>query len=302
MKYLILILMTMQVANAQITQAELDFNSHFFTAMKSLYPSHKSVGHEKYISFCDPSAKITDEHGKVIPARCGFSRVGCSLENCNDYTVDHSWYSFKKYAPAVFDEDGNEVTAAEEVPEFYETVMMFGKPLKSVIQAKVDSILLVIKEKLDWKNRVLFIKDARVLLIRCGNNEVNGQAVLNRIHKNKTPANLDLLDCIEAEKIKLDSENAIAKAKSDKIKTGKQIRDVCQSAIDLIVGWNISNGLDEAQINSMQATFNKTEKALRDSRPGKAKKFALLINPDGIIVTEQMKLEVIELLDTLLIQ
>lgn len=302
MKYLILILATMQIANAQMTTAEIDFQNHFFAAMKELFPSHKSVGHEKYVSFCDPSATITNEQGQVIPATCGFSRVGCSLENCNDYTVDASWYSFKKYSPAVFDVDGNEVTPAESIPEFYETIMMFNKPLRSVVQVKVDSILLVIKEKKDWSNRVLKIKDVRVLLIRCGNNEVNGQSVLIRIHKNKTPADLDLLDCIEAEKINFSNENAAKKAKSDKIKTGKAIRDVCQSAIDLIIGWNVLNNLSEAQINSMQITFSETEKALKDSRPALAKKFALLINPDGVIVTEQMKLEVIEILDTILVQ
>ena len=290
MKYLLIILLTINFASAQMTQSEIDFQNNFSKAIKVLAPSVKLVSHKKYISFCDPLAVVVDENGNEIAARCGFVRTGCFLENCNDYELDHEWYSFKKYSEL------------DTVPEFYETIMMFNKPTKLAIQVEVDKILAERQAKLDWKNRVLFIKDARVLLKRCGNNEINGQSVLNRIHLNKLPQDLILLACIETEKEKLDSELAVIKSKEDKIKIGMAIRKACDSAINLIIGYNIHNNLSKIQIDSMQVTFAPTEKALRSFRPLEAKTQIQTITPDGIVVTQKMKDEVLDIINKLLAQ
>jgi len=299
MKFLFLILILITNVEAATEQ---EFSRFFHKAIKVLVPTIKQVSHKKYISACDPTAKVTDENGDVITARCGFARVGCSLVNCNSYEVDYAWYSNKKYAPAVYDANGVEITPAEVVPEYYETIMMFSKPSKAVIMTEVDSILAAKQAKLDWRNRVLFIQDARVLLKRCGNNEVNAQSVLNEIHKRKNAADMVLLGCIESEKVILDAEKTASNAMAVKIQTGKAVRNACQAALDLIAGYNVANNLTQLQLDTMQATFDQAEKALRSSRPMKAKTLIEAIAPDEVAITTAMKLEVLAILDSILAQ
>jgi len=268
---------------------EENFANNFNAALKSLLPGIKSVPFNKYISHCDMTAKITDQNGNVINSSCGFSRVGCATD-CNDYEVDHLWYSVKQY-----DLD-------EELPEVYERIMLFEKPSKALIQIEIDKIMAVAQAKMDWRNRVLFIKDISVLLKRCGNDEINGQSVLNRIYNDKSDSNLALLNCIETEETKFKSETSLKLIKENKIQTGIAIRNVCQTALDLIAGYNVANSLSEAQVDSMQSTFAEIEKSLKSSRPKKAKVLIQAVSVDGTIITEQMKLEVIAILDTILVQ
>jgi hypothetical protein len=85
-------------------------------------------------------------------------------------------------------------------------------------------------------------------------------------------------------------------AKQAKIEAGKAAREVCQQVLDYVAGANLDGNLTIEQITDLQQTFSQAETALRSGRPSFAKYFILQIEPDGILVTEELKATCLELL------
>jgi hypothetical protein len=77
---------------------------------------------------------------------------------------------------------------------------------------------------------------------------------------------------------------------------GKKFREDCEKCLDIIADFNDQRSLTVAQIQQMQTTFAPINQALNSRMPKTAK--ALLINvvADGIIVTDEMKNMVLEVL------
>lgn len=81
-----------------------------------------------------------------------------------------------------------------------------------------------------------------------------------------------------------------------KVELGKAARLTCESVLDLIAGYNIDRQLTSEQITIMQTTFGTIQSCLQASRPSTAKTLINLINPDGVLVTQEMKDQCLALL------
>jgi hypothetical protein len=83
---------------------------------------------------------------------------------------------------------------------------------------------------------------------------------------------------------------------NEKIKSGRDARETCEKVLDLIAGYNIERSLSIEQISQMQATLSSSEAALRAGRPSMAKVLIAAIDPDGVLVTSEMKNNALNLL------
>jgi hypothetical protein len=82
----------------------------------------------------------------------------------------------------------------------------------------------------------------------------------------------------------------------EKIAKGQAAREVCQKVLDYVAGANLDRELTIEQITDLQQTFAQAESALRAGRPTFAKIFISAIEPDGVLVTEEIKSNCLELL------
>ena len=81
------------------------------------------------------------------------------------------------------------------------------------------------------------------------------------------------------------------------IASGTQDREKCQRVLDCIAGHNRARTLTLEQITTMQQTFASIEFALRSGRPDLARLGIEALVPDEVIVTAQMKLDALSLLN-----
>jgi len=83
------------------------------------------------------------------------------------------------------------------------------------------------------------------------------------------------------------------RSKESKIELGKKARAVCTNCLDLIAGHNLELNLSAEQITQMQTTFANIQSALMTNRPSTAKFLISNLTPDGVIITEAFKAEVL---------
>ena len=106
-------------------------------------------------------------------------------------------------------------------------------------------------------------------------------------------------DCLVSKQ----SELAAEKSRADRIRAkkakGNLAKRLSEEVYDLIAGYNLDRSLTEEQINSMETTFAPVMQALQAKRPKKAKKKIELITPDGVLITQEMKDDVLHLLKDL---
>lgn len=93
----------------------------------------------------------------------------------------------------------------------------------------------------------------------------------------------------EVEIIDITEETLLEIQKQAKIAAGKAAREVCQTVLDLVSGYNLDRELTLEQITEMQTLFANAESALRAGRPTYAKYFISQISVDGVLVTQEMK-------------
>jgi hypothetical protein len=112
--------------------------------------------------------------------------------------------------------------------------------------------------------------------------------------ENVTPPTVDeLYDLIEPTKASLEA----ARVKNERIARGKEDRQKCENALDLIAGYNRERTLTIEQITQMQQTFAQAEALLRANRPDFAKQVIQAIQPDGTLITSEMKADVLAILE-----
>ena len=87
------------------------------------------------------------------------------------------------------------------------------------------------------------------------------------------------------------------KQKDDRKFLGKLARDICVEVLDIIAGYNMERELTAEQVDVIQTMFMNIEIALRSARPHTAKAFIQAIIPDGTLVTQLMKDEVLDAMD-----
>lgn len=78
---------------------------------------------------------------------------------------------------------------------------------------------------------------------------------------------------------------------------GRLDRQKCESALDVIAGYNRERTLTIEQITQMQQTFAQAETLLRASRPDFASQVITAIVPDGELITQEMKDDVLGILN-----
>ena len=120
---------------------------------------------------------------------------------------------------------------------------------------------------------------------------LNGQGGW-RFSQVDAPSFSELFSLIEPVKQALE----IAKVKQDKIESGRRDRQKCETALDYIAGYNREQNFTIEQITQMQQTFSQAESLLRANRPDFASQVISAIVVDGVIVTEELKQNVLEIL------
>ena len=84
--------------------------------------------------------------------------------------------------------------------------------------------------------------------------------------------------------------------KSLRLQAGAKARQTCTNVLDLISGENLEKELTLEQISDLQLLFGNIEKALQSSRPTLAKMLILAVEPDEVLITQELKDSCLELL------
>ena len=106
---------------------------------------------------------------------------------------------------------------------------------------------------------------------------------------------------IDLKSIKIGIEDDIEKARNlkdlddiYKKYLGKKFRSCCESVLDYIAGMNSDRELTTEQIDEMEVTFGGIAQLLRANRPQSAKVLIEQIVVDDVLVTEEMKQDILE--------
>ena len=92
------------------------------------------------------------------------------------------------------------------------------------------------------------------------------------------------------------AEHEASELRRSTIATGKLYKNRCEDALNYIAGCNVNRSLTEAQIDSMEVTFEEVVVKLMKGRPDKAYGLIANITPDGTIVTDEIKAEMLAIL------
>lgn len=92
------------------------------------------------------------------------------------------------------------------------------------------------------------------------------------------------------------AEVALETLKSQRLFAGKLARETCNLVLDYIAGYNLEQNLSSEQITQMQTTFAGIHSALMASRPSLAKGLIAEVVVDGVIVTQALKDQCLEIL------
>ena len=143
------------------------------------------------------------------------------------------------------------------------------------------------KQRLD----AVYQNDIRGLFEENGDNIRNPAIEYNRIINELDE---DKLIRLEEAKISYDKKQLAIKNRSLKKRQGRIVRRVCSGVLDLIAGYNLDRSLTSAQIDSLKSTFSNIKTYLQDNQPWAAKVLIEAIEPDGILVTQEMKNDVLD--------
>lgn len=72
-------------------------------------------------------------------------------------------------------------------------------------------------------------------------------------------------------------------------KIGMKDRGTCRDCLDLISGYNRDKNLSLFQLTQMMANFSQIYFYLEKGFPATAKKNILAVEPDGVIITQELK-------------
>jgi hypothetical protein len=106
----------------------------------------------------------------------------------------------------------------------------------------------------------------------------------------------EALSNIEEEFTIIKLANQEKTAIDNRIIIGKTDREKCTKALDYISWYNTDKDFSIEQITQMQISFSDAEQALRAGRPSMAISFISAIEPDGVIITSDLKSKVLSLL------
>jgi hypothetical protein len=168
--------------------------------------------------------------------------------------------------------------------------VLYG-PADFADQSQVDAWLAI---RFPQENRSILKSEAQLLhgedyttfLIEEVIENIDGEDVLISV--------LRPLTILETEDVS--AEYAAIEAKKARMEAGKQARQKCIDALDVIAGWNLERELTPEQITEMQTTFSTILITLQANRPDSAKALINDIVVDDVLVTEEMKTEILSVL------
>jgi len=82
--------------------------------------------------------------------------------------------------------------------------------------------------------------------------------------------------------------------KSVRKELGKRAREACLGALDVVAGWNLERELTTDQVDQMTSSFSTILQLLQSNRFSSARAAIVEITPDGTLVTQEMKDEILE--------
>jgi hypothetical protein len=150
----------------------------------------------------------------------------------------------------------------------------------------------------DIKSRWNSMPDIRLALTSLGNYIPNPAIELKRIIAEDDQ---DYLAQLESAYV-IESNNLANKAiKEQRKNSGRIAREACLSALDIIAGYNIERNLTKEQKDQMLVNFSGILQALQSNRPGLALALITATEPDGVLITQEIKDEVIADLNSFLV-
>ena len=157
--------------------------------------------------------------------------------------------------------------------------------------AKEDARLAEVARVQDIKDRFNAIEDIRGAFEKASITAKNPALELKRIIEEDDQT---VLSSLESAATEFNSDKNKKKNREDKKKLGKIAVKACEACLELIAGFNITRSLTAAQKDSMATTYAPLLEALNQKRPGKFKSLVEGLTPDGTLVTDQMKTELLE--------
>lgn len=174
--------------------------------------------------------------------------------------------------------------------QFEEELELYKKELTKKEEARLAEIERV--EKL--KQRLAAITDIRGAFAGAGV-KVSNPALKEReiIESN----DVSLIKKLEQYNEKMKQVAAKEKVKAPRLAIGKAIRLMCNEFMDLVLGYNVERNLSAEQVTEMVITFGPILSLIQVFRPGEARVLVEEVKPDGILVTQEMKDDLLEVLD-----
>lgn len=165
-------------------------------------------------------------------------------------------------------------------------LVTYKAELSTVEQARLDEIARVD----DIKARFAAISDLHYSFSEAGKVVPNPVTQLQRIIDEDDQTYL--LE-IEAGWVSAQTKMQVTERIESKKKIGRIAASVVQDVLDVIAGHNVTNGLTVAQIDQFESTHTQILGALQSKRPAKAKGLIQAVTPDGTLVTQDMKDDVL---------
>lgn len=162
---------------------------------------------------------------------------------------------------------------------------------KAELVAAENARLAEIARVKDIRDRFNAIKDIRGAINKANLSVTNPAIELERIVKEDDQV---MLGIIETKAAEFDAEVAKNEVRSQRKALGRQSRLISEEILDIVAGHSIQNNLNPAQKDQMEVDFASILQALKVNRPKKAKALILAVQPDGVLVTQEMKDEILE--------
>lgn len=158
----------------------------------------------------------------------------------------------------------------------------YKQELTVIEQARLDELARI----QGLKDRFNALSDIRGAIAKLSLDIPNPSLELQRIIDENDEARLSALESAHADYL---NELAASDAAELADKVAKSLVETCLGCVELVMKFNISNGLTGAQKDLQATNYADVFGALRDWRPGKAKSLISASNPDGTLVTQGLK-------------
>ena len=268
----------------------LTVNDRIFQDLPTLRPTYSATSKEMYSRpMCEYNAvpmldenndPVLDENNEPIVNQVVNNSPCCEGQACNVNTY---------YFDDLVDENDNR--------SYYDRLVIDSKPLLSEFQSLLDSYKASKIADINFENKVCEMQsDFRQLAKKCGYERANITKLMHEIIDNKDQVKKT---CLESKVSELASEKARNERIQEKKRLGALADSISKDVYNLIAGYNLDRNLTTEQINQMESTFSPIMQALQAKRPKKAKGLINSIQPDGNLITQEMKDDVLYLLKDL---